>query len=290
VNALAVAPTNPEQLAAAIGRLLSDDGLCVQLARTARREVEARYTVLRYTDDLAAELKGVADRSRRGADPSDRSWRAWLRRLALPWRMRQRGRGARLHRTARVFHPDRVAVGRDCELRAESYLIGNTADPRGIQLGDGIVIGRQAYVSATDGFVAIGDDSSIGARSVLYGNGGLTIGRRVRIGHGVGISTVGHRYDDPTRPIAEQGLTLAPIHIADDAIVGNRAVIVAGVTIGAGAVVEPGSVVTRDVPAHTRVAGIPAVAVNDTDETFGGLLLDRNVLPSATEGSLSCAS
>jgi acetyltransferase-like isoleucine patch superfamily enzyme len=43
--------------------------------------------------------------------------------------------------------------------------------------------------------------------------------------------------------------------------IGNKSIILKGVTIGTGAVVAAGSVVTRDVPAHTLVAGVPAVPI-----------------------------
>lgn len=61
-------------------------------------------------------------------------------------------------------------------------------------------------------------------------------------------------------PLAERRahLSFAPIVVEDDVWIGPAAVITQGVTIGAGAVVAAGAVVTRDVPAGTVVAGVPA--------------------------------
>jgi len=69
---------------------------------------------------------------------------------------------------------------------------------------------------------------------------------------------VDHVFDDPTRPILEQGLRAFGITIEDDAWIGAGAIILDGVRIGRGAVVGAGAVVTRDVAPHTVVAGVPA--------------------------------
>jgi acetyltransferase-like isoleucine patch superfamily enzyme len=50
-----------------------------------------------------------------------------------------------------------------------------------------------------------------------------------------------------------------PIRVGRDVWIGANAIILAGVTIGDGAVVAAGAVVRRDVPAYTVVAGVPAV-------------------------------
>ena len=60
------------------------------------------------------------------------------------------------------------------------------------------------------------------------------------------------------------GIKSAPITIGDRVWIGCRAIILAGVTIGEGSVVAAGSVVTRDVPPGTLVAGNPAKVIRET--------------------------
>ena len=60
-------------------------------------------------------------------------------------------------------------------------------------------------------------------------------------------------------------LCFAPIVIEDDVWIGTAATIMQGVTIGAGSVVAAGAVVTRDVPAQTLVAGVPAQVIKTID-------------------------
>ena len=84
--------------------------------------------------------------------------------------------------------------------------------------------------------------------------GGITIGDGALIGHGVVLATLNHEPD----PARRNELRPAPIAIGRDVWIGARAVVTPGVTIGDGAIVAAGAVVTRDVPPRTVVAGVPA--------------------------------
>jgi acetyltransferase-like isoleucine patch superfamily enzyme len=110
-------------------------------------------------------------------------------------------------------------------------------------------------------FIRIGRDSLIGEYCVIRGQGGVTIGDRVYTSPFTQIIAVNHVFDDPTRPFVEQGITAAGIVIEDDVWLGTGAIITDGVRVGKGAVVAAGAVVTKDVPPHTVVAGVPAVPV-----------------------------
>jgi acetyltransferase-like isoleucine patch superfamily enzyme len=62
-------------------------------------------------------------------------------------------------------------------------------------------------------------------------------------------------------PVIATDLTIAPVRIEDWADIGVNAVILPGVTVGRGAIVGAGAVVTKDVPAFSKVAGIPATVI-----------------------------
>jgi maltose O-acetyltransferase len=84
----------------------------------------------------------------------------------------------------------------------------------------------------------------------------ITIGERVAIGHEVMILTGTHHVGDGLRragPFYAQ-----PVRIGDGAWLGARSTILPGVTVGEGAVVAAGAVVTKDIAAHTLVGGVPA--------------------------------
>lgn len=84
--------------------------------------------------------------------------------------------------------------------------------------------------------------------------GGIYIGDNALIGHNCVIATLNHNPD----PEKRQNLMPAAVRIGNGVWIGANATILPGVTIGDGAIVAAGAVVTRDVEARTVVAGVPA--------------------------------
>lgn len=99
----------------------------------------------------------------------------------------------------------------------------------------------------------LGDNSIVNRRCTLDGRGGLRIGNNVSISPEVSLITSTHRANDPLFGVEDR-----PIMIEDYAWIGSRATILPGVTVGRGAVVAAGAVVTRDVSAYAIVGGVPA--------------------------------
>jgi acetyltransferase-like isoleucine patch superfamily enzyme len=125
----------------------------------------------------------------------------------------------------------------------------------GIQLHPTAVIHRGLEVRNPPR-VTIGADSVIGFNAILDGRRYITIGEHVNLSSEVAIWTLQHDHRDPE--FAEVG---TPVVIGDRAWLSFRATILPGVTVGEGAVVAAGAVVTKDVPPYTVVAGIPARVV-----------------------------
>lgn len=100
--------------------------------------------------------------------------------------------------------------------------------------------------------------STLNENLLLNGFGGIVIGDHCLIGRGTSLFSGGHSFDSTDQLIVEQPLVRAPIRIGDDVYMGVNCVVLGDVTIGDGAVVGAGSVVTRDVPSFAVVAGAPA--------------------------------
>ena len=130
--------------------------------------------------------------------------------------------------------------------------------------------------------VTIGRNSRINRNCTLDIRCGLTIGDDVSISPEVMILTLSHDYNDPRFSDLDAG----PVTIEDHVWIGSRALVLPGVTVGRGAVVAAGSVVTKDVAPMTVVAGVPAkqVAVRDSGATAYALGWNDGKPPRFTLG------
>lgn len=102
--------------------------------------------------------------------------------------------------------------------------------------------------------VSFGSRVDVGENVIIRGGGGVCIGNDVLIAAGAAIISQGH----PIRPPRWGRNTSKPISIGNEVWIGTHATVLPGVTIGDGAVVAAGAVVSRDVPPFAVVAGVPA--------------------------------
>lgn len=105
--------------------------------------------------------------------------------------------------------------------------------------------------------ISIGNNSGIGENSFIQDIGKVYIGNNVLMGPEVMIFTANHCIDKE-KLINEQSHIIKNVRIENDVWIGARTIILPGVTIGQGAVIAAGSVVTKSVNEYTIVGGNPA--------------------------------
>ncbi|RJP21314.1 MAG: acyltransferase [Candidatus Abyssobacteria bacterium SURF_5] len=128
-----------------------------------------------------------------------------------------------------------------------------------IEIGDNVYIGHGTMLKGYyKNKMEIGDGTWIGQQCFFHGAGGLRIGKNVGIGPAVKIITSYHDGNDKEKPIIHTPIRFAPVVIEDDADIGTGSVILPGVTIGRGAQVGAGAVVSQAVEPYTVVGGVPA--------------------------------
>ncbi len=175
---------------------------------------------------------------------------------------------AAIENNVRLRFASNIHLGQAAYLDQGVYL---HACPNGIEIGDrsivmhGAVLHVYNFRGLPNAGIKIGQDSLVGEYSIIRGQGGVTIGNRVYTSPFTQIIAVNHIFDDPNRSFVEQGITAQGIVIEDDVWLGASAVITDGVRVGKGAVVAAGAVVTKDVPPHTVVGGVPAKILREID-------------------------
>jgi acetyltransferase-like isoleucine patch superfamily enzyme len=196
---------------------------------------------------------------------------------ALLARIRRRARLRRLNAMPGIRIAPSVYLGTGVLLQTDSdggVFGGRIAIAERAILSDGVILATYG------GFIDIGAHAYVGPYCVLYGHGGLTIGRHAMIGAHSVLVPANHGFARVDVPMNAQPLTREGIEIGEDVWIGSGCRVLDGVRIGRGAVIGAGSVVTRDVEPFGVAYGVPArvawnrvAAVNArrADATTGGV-------------------
>lgn len=159
--------------------------------------------------------------------------RWWVRNFLNPF-FHKKGKGAIIRRRTRID-----------VLPFRNFIVGEKS-----------IIEDFTCINNGMGDIIIGKNCMVGIGNVLTGP--VTIGNNVILAQHVGVSGLNHGYTDINIPIRNQKCNVAEVRIEDDCWIGTNVVITSGVTIGKHSVVAGGSVVTKDVPSYSIVAGNPA--------------------------------
>jgi len=130
--------------------------------------------------------------------------------------------------------------------------------PHTFEIGDAVFLGNQTYLQGRhDGRCVIGAHTWIGPQS-YFDCRDLVLGEYVGWGPGAKVLGSEHTGDPIDVPIIQTDLVIKPVRVGRWADIGVNAVLLPGVTVGTGAIVGAGAVVTHDVPDRAIVAGVPA--------------------------------
>jgi acetyltransferase-like isoleucine patch superfamily enzyme len=144
-------------------------------------------------------------------------------------------------------------------------ILGNNIRIRGTQ----IPVELSSYPTGT---LSIGDKTFINSGVSICAQQSVTIGCNCAIGnYSIIVDTDFHCVDDLTKSPQP-----SPVVIEDNVWIASRVTVLKGVRIGQGAVVAAGAVVTKDVPAHTLVAGVPAKFVKKINKSSVEVVCTEN--------------
>lgn len=130
-----------------------------------------------------------------------------------------------------------------------------------VEIGDGCEIEEFALIKSYGGSIEIGEGCFVGPGCILYGHGGLRVGRYVKMAGQCVVIPSNHRFDDIDQPIFLQGEDSRGVVIEDDVWLGAGVRVLDGVTIGRGSVIGAGAVVTRSTEPYGVYVGVPATKI-----------------------------
>ncbi len=130
-----------------------------------------------------------------------------------------------------------------------------------VEVADSCELNQGVELNPFGGSIRIARRVWLGPYVVIYGHGGVEIGEQTLVSMHCAILSSNHAIPAMGTLIRDVPDELLPTKIGRDVWIGANAVILGGVTIGDGAVVAAGAVVTKDVEAGAVVAGVPARVV-----------------------------
>jgi acetyltransferase-like isoleucine patch superfamily enzyme len=154
-------------------------------------------------------------------------------------------------------------IGGGCVIRAGSIVY------EGVQIGDNVETGHGVLIREK---AVIGDGTRIGTYTVIDGNvrigskNNIQTGAYIPPGTVIGSNVFMGPYVTVTNDRYPPSPKVSGVTIEDNAAVGSRAVLIAGIRVGEGAVIGAGAIVTKDVRPRTVVLGVPAKIIMSREE------------------------
>jgi len=263
-NCRRLLPKNPEDLAEKIAGFFRDYEHAAAVA------VHGTKTIRDYLSDKpdshAAQLVRIL-----GEKSVPRGNR--MTGMSRVWNRRLKGLPGAAFLIVKAFFRKIANAGTTFVVKRNFHKVGKHAtiyrgiyyqNPSQIRLGDNVFISENAFFATetSTGFLDIGDGVNLTENCRIDFSGGVTIGRTTLISKNVSIETHDHGFDPRSEPDAR------PLVIGERVWIGMNTAILSHVgSIGDGAIIAAGSVVTKPVPEKCVVAGVPAKIIKKLDSS-----------------------
>jgi len=166
----------------------------------------------------------------------------------------------------------RLEIARGASIELNAHLIVNwfdTKHPGGtsyvvLENGAHLVVERQHTLYYGADIKVFSEGTLILGSGYCHSRAQIRCHKSITIGDGAAIARDVIIIDSDAHPLSYPGYVMSKdVRLEGNVWVGSRAMILKGVTVGAGAIIAAGAVVTKDVPSHSVVAGIPAKVIRE---------------------------
>jgi acetyltransferase-like isoleucine patch superfamily enzyme len=190
----------------------------------------------------------------------------FLRSKLYPLLLGACGRNVTFGQNVVLRHPGKIRIGNDVVVDDHVLLDAKGVDNRGIDLADGVFLGRNTILSCKNGSIRLDERANVGFNCEIFAAGDVRVGKDVMLAAYVYLVGGDHMRDRLDVPVSQQGRIGLPIDIGDGCWLGAHAVVAGGVDVGEQAIIGAGAVVLESVPAYHIAAGVPAKVLKDRRE------------------------
>jgi acetyltransferase-like isoleucine patch superfamily enzyme len=181
-----------------------------------------------------------------------------MRKALYPLVLGRVGRGVVFGQGVVLRHPAKIRIGDGVTVDDLVVLDAKGTHNRGIDLGNGVFLGRGTILSCKDGDIVVGDHTNLGSHCEIFSGSTVTVGHHGLFAAQAYLVGGGHQWEDATRAVIDQPRTSRGITLGDNVWLGTGARVLDGVTLGSNVVVGANAVVNTDLPDGAVAAGVPA--------------------------------
>jgi acetyltransferase-like isoleucine patch superfamily enzyme len=158
-----------------------------------------------------------------------------------------------------------IEIGKRCFIeKSVEVVLGFSNGRRGkIAIGARGYLSQGVILNCWGGSITLADNVFLGPYVVIYGHGGVKIGKDTLVSMHCRILSSNHTVPPKEGRIRQQPDVLLPSVIGEDVWIGAGATILGGVTIGDGCVIGAGAVVTKSLPPYSIALGVPAKPIGE---------------------------
>jgi acetyltransferase-like isoleucine patch superfamily enzyme len=185
----------------------------------------------------------------------------FLRNLFYPLLFKKVGKRVNFGKSVTLRHPYKISIEDDVAIDDYCVLDAKGLENDGIYISKNVFIGRGSILSCKNGDIVLERNVNIGFNSEIFSGSKVIIGENTLIAAYVYIIGGGHDYSRVDIPITEQEKISHGIKIERNCWIGAGVKVFDNVTIGEDTIIGAGAVVSKDIPAFSIAAGIPARVV-----------------------------
>lgn len=193
-----------------------------------------------------------------------------LRSRLYPRLLGRCGRNVTFGANVVLRHPHKIRIGNDVVIDDGCCLDAKGDANRGIDIGNGVFIGRGTILSCKNGDIVVDDHANIGFNCEIFSGGRVRLGKHTLVAAYTYLVGGDHTFDRTDVAVLYQDRVARGIEVDDNAWLGAHVVIADGATVGRDAIIGAGAVVRGTIPPFAIAAGVPARVVRDRRDASGG--------------------